>query len=102
MTAEDIRNDLKEIRIYYSMKKTFEMGERYAGQSMLTEKVKKYNAAILSAPGKMYVLYVNLYVCNNSQETLAVDWGYTANYVKDMNNQFIAYFIEKFRSEKVG
>ena len=29
---EDIRNDLKEKRIYYSMKKTFEMGERYAGQ----------------------------------------------------------------------
>lgn len=50
----------------------------------------------------MYVLYVNLYVCNNSQETLAVDWGYTANYVKDMNNQLIAYFMEKFRSEKVG
>ena len=84
------------------MQKTFEMGERYAGQSVLTEKVKKYNAAILSAPGKMYVLYVNLYVCNNSQETLAVDWGYTANYVKDMNNQLIAYFMEKFRSEKVG
>lgn len=96
MTIEEIREDLKEIRLYYGMQKTFEMGEKYAAPSVVAEKVKRYNSAIVKAPAKMYILYVNLYLCNNSQTTLSEDWGYTPNYVKDLNNLLINYFLTEF------
>jgi hypothetical protein len=91
MTLEEVREDLKEIRYYYSMKDMFDSGAKTVLPVAVLEKVERYNKAIAQAPAKMYILYLSLYVRNNSQTTLAGDWGYTPNYVKDLNNMLIEF-----------
>ncbi len=82
MTKEEIRNDLKDIRYYYSMERLFLSGESVVRADEVIDKVKRYNAVMSKAPAKLYAVYMGLYVNNNSQSALAEDWGYTERYIK--------------------
>ena len=98
MTIDEIREDLKEIRYYYSMQDMFQRGKKVVQPIALLQKVERYHKAISDAPGKLYVLYMALYVQNNSQAALAEDWGFTPDYIKQMNKQLCEYFQEYFQS----
>ena len=62
ITTETIRRDLREIRHYCSRKKVFdEAGERIGNNAVL-DTLTKYNAAIRTAPLRLYEIYAGLYI----------------------------------------
>ena len=91
LTTVQVRNDLREIRYYYSMKELFDRSSKTVKPLAIVQKVERYNTAMQNAPAKLYVLYVSLYVNNNSQTALAEEWQYTADYIKELNNKLIGY-----------
>lgn len=91
MTKEEIRNDLKDIRYYYSMERLFLSGESVVRADEVIDKVKRYNAVMGKAPAKLYAVYMGLYVNNNSQSALAEDWGYTERYIKKLCSKLYGY-----------
>ena len=47
-----------------------------------------------TAPGRLFVIYVSLYVQNNSQTALADDWGFAREYIKDLNQRLVEFLQE--------
>ena len=95
MTLNQIRDDLKEIRYYYSMKELFDLAAKTVQPIDLLNNVARYNEAMKSAPGRLFIIYVSLYVQNNSQTALADDWGFTREYIKDLNQRLVEFLLEK-------
>ena len=91
LTINQVREDLREIRYYYSMQKLFDSAANTVKPVAILNKVERYNSAIKTAPARLYILYVSLYVNNNSQTALADDWGYTREYIKEMNQKLVEY-----------
>lgn len=91
LTKVEVRNDLKEIRYYYAMKDLFDRSSQTVKPLAIVQKVEKYNTAMQNAPAKLYVLYVSLYVNNNTQSALAAEWQFSADYLKELNNKLIEY-----------
>ena len=91
LTTKQIREDLKEIRYYYSMKELIDNSVSTLRPYALLQKVEKYSRAMEKAPARLYVLYVSLYVNNNSQPALCQDWGFCKQYVRDLNLKLIDY-----------
>ena len=91
LTINQVREDLKEIRYYYSMQELFDSAANTVKPVAILNKVELYNAAIKAAPARLYILYISLYVNNNTQAALADDWGYTREYVKEINQKLVEY-----------
>ena len=90
-SLEEIREDLKDIRYYYSKQKMFDHG---VVQNDVVEKATKYNEAMKKAPVRLYDLYVSLYINNNTQAALAFDWDVSCEYIK-MQNKSSCEFLQK-------
>ena len=91
LTHEKIREDLREVRYYYSMQDLFDSAAKTIKPIAILEKVSKYNEAIKNAPARLYILYVSLYVNNSTQTALADDWGYTREYIRELNQALVEY-----------
>ena len=93
LTTVQVRNDLKEIRYYYSMKELFDRSSKTVKPLAIVHKVERYNTAMQNAPARLYILYVSLYIDNNTQAVLAEEWQLTTDYMKELNNKLI-YFLQ--------
>ena len=95
LSLENIRNDLKEIRYYYSRKEMFdESKNRVIGHSVI-EKVNRYNEAIKTAPPQLYDVYIMLYVKNYTQEGLSIELNYTPVYIQMLNKKLLLFLQSK-------
>jgi len=94
MTLKEIREDLKEIRYYYSKQKLFESAARAVVQSSVISKVARYNTAIKDAPARLFDLYMSLYVYNSSQAAVAADWNFTEDYIKQLNKKLCEFLLK--------
>ena len=90
-TDNQIREDLKDIRYYYSLQKVFEQGAKYVRPVAVLQMVDRYNNSMQNAPAQLYALYVSLYIQNNSQTALAEEWGYARPYIRDLNDKLVSY-----------
>ena len=54
MNLEEIREDLKEVRYYYTRKQAFDEAGRAVGVSKVVEKVRRYNEMVRSASPLLY------------------------------------------------
>lgn len=95
MTLTQIREDLKDIRYYYSRKDIFEEAFKCTGTNSIVDKAKIYNEAIQTASPKLYELYVSLYIKNNTQESLSEELCYTPEYVQMLNKQLLKFLQTK-------
>ena len=91
ITIDQIREDLRDIRYYYSMQELFDKASSKVKPVAVLSKVERYNAVMKNAPARMYILYVSLYVNNNSQTELADQWGFTREYIKELNQKLVEY-----------
>jgi hypothetical protein len=91
LTLANIREDLKEIRYYYSRKELFDSAFKQVASNAVLEKVRKYNAAVNIAPPRLYDLYISLYIKNFTQESLAADLGYTTEYIQTRNKKLLLF-----------
>lgn len=94
LTIQKIREDLRDIRYYYSKQKMFDHASKTVVQSSVLDKVNKYNEAVKSAPARLYDVYVSLYAQNNSQTALAYDWDCTSEYIRQLNIQLYEFLLK--------
>lgn len=91
LSLEIIREDLRNIRYYFSRKEKLNKHFEIVGENEITNTIAKYNAAICKAPPKLYELYVYLYVEGNTQESAAEEFGYSTDYLQRMNKQLLKF-----------
>jgi len=91
----NIRTDLKDIRYYYSRKKSFDEALTYTCKNEILEKIDKYNEIIKSASPKLFDLYFSLYIKNNTQESLSNELGYTPEYIQMLNKKLLKFLQSK-------
>ena len=72
ISISQIRQDLRDIRYYYSKQKMFDGLANSVGQNDVVEKAMRYNEVVRKAPIKLYDIYISLYINNNTQEALVV------------------------------
>ena len=100
METAKIREDLKDIRYYYSRKAMFEKASASVGENSILKKINDYNALIRLAPPRLYDLYVSLYLENNTQESLSDKLGYSVEYISKLNSQLINFFKTNIDKEE--
>lgn len=91
MTLNEIRDDLREIRYYYTHKAAFDNAVKLIGTNTVVEKAERYNKIIQSAPARMYDLYLGLYVNGYTQEAYAAEVGYCPQHIQELNKQLVQY-----------
>lgn len=99
METAKIREDLKDIRYYYSRKAMFEKASASVGENNIATKLEKYNEVVRSAPPRLYDLYISLYLDNNTQESLSDKLGYSVEYISKLNGQLIRFFQKNIKEE---
>ena len=96
MTINQIKEDLKNIKYYYGRKKVFDNAFSSTGENDIIATLKKYNSVVVSAPPKLYDIYVSLYVNNHTQESLSNELGYTPEYIFRRNKELVKFLNKKF------
>ena len=100
METAKIREDLKDIRYYYSRKAMFEKASASVGENSILKKIETYNRLVRLAPPRLYDLYVSLYLENNTQESLSDKLGYSVEYISKLNSQLIKFFKTNIDKEE--
>lgn len=90
-TFNIIREDLRNIRYYYSRKDQLNKSAEIIGECKIHSLVDEYNNAICQAPPKLYDLYVCIYVENNTQESAAKQFGYAREHITRLNKQLLRF-----------
>ena len=96
ITRDEIRNELRDIRFYYSRKAMFDESFKATGGNCVSELVNKYNEVMKYAPTKLYGIYVCLYVYGRTQENVANEMTYTPFYVYKLNNNLVEFLYNAF------
>ena len=99
LSLAEIREDLKDIKYYYSRKEVFEKVSDKVGKNSIIEKITKYNNVVCKASPRLYDIYVSLYLENHTQETLSDKLGYSFEYVSKLNCQLVRFFQKEFDKE---
>ena len=98
MTLNEIRQQLKTIRLYYTSKARFSAAFDTLPHSV-TELAATYAATINSAPLDLYLVYYELYVLGLTQEAAAVDLNYSTEYIRQKNKRLLLFLQNKFNGE---
>ena len=99
MTTASIRNDLKDIRYYYSRKKVFDGS--CVGENQILNKIKVYTQAICDASPRLYDIYVSLYLGNHTQESLSKHFGYCIETISRLNSGLLKFFKGYFEENNI-
>ena len=91
VATETIRHDLREIRHYCSRKKVFDEAGTRIGSNTILDTLAKYNAAVRTAPVRLYEIYAGLYIDGCTQEQYAESVGYTPEYIQSLNTKLVKY-----------
>lgn len=102
MTIEKIREELQDVRYYYSRKEMFDRAKDCVAKNAAIGLAKKYGNAVRDAPPRLYDIYVTLYVENNTQASAAEKWGYSEGYIRNLNRQLYAFFQSAFAKRQEG
>ena len=92
ITAEQVREDLKNIRYYYAHKESMESSFKITRETSVVNLAAKYNGIVREAPIKLYDLYANLYLRNITQEALSIVMNYTPQYIRLLNKELVDFF----------
>ncbi len=84
MTLNEIRQQLKTIRLYYTNKARFSDAFD-ALPHTVKELAEKYAAIVNAAPLDLYYIYFELYVKGLTQEATAEDLNYSTEYIRQKN-----------------
>lgn len=94
MTLNEIRQQLKTIRLYYMSKARFSAAFDTLPHNV-TELAAAYAAIINSAPLDLYLIYYELYVKGLTQEAAAADLNYSAEYIRQKNKKLLLFLQSK-------
>jgi hypothetical protein len=94
-TISVIREDLKDIKYYYSRKALFDKAVAVTNGNEIVNKVNTYNELMKSASPRIYDLYYSLYVINHTQESYSDELGCTPEYVQRLNKKLLKFLLLK-------
>lgn len=92
VSSEQVRADLREIRYYYSRKEQLEDASHSIGSLPIKRLLEKYNCVIREAPLRLYDLYACLYLRGQTQKAIALELGYTPQYIRKLINELFVFF----------
>lgn len=101
ITIEQIKEDLNEIKYYYSRKEFFDKASTNIGINKILEKVALYNEIICLAKPRLYDIYVSLYLQNETQSSLSDKLCYSREYIYKLNKQLVKFFHEQISKKEV-
>ena len=91
---KEVKNDLSEIRYYFSRLKVFTEYNQIVGENEVKIKINLYNDIVRKASPRLYDIYIGLYIKCFTQETLSSEMGYTREYIRLLNKRLINFFVE--------
>ena len=94
MTLEEIRKDLKTIRLYYADKAKMDAAFQVLPHKT-ADLVRSYAEVIRDAPLDLYRIYFELYVKGLTQEAAAEELNYCTEYIRQKNKRLLEYFQSK-------
>ena len=94
MTLNEIRQQLKTIRLYYTNKARFSAALD-ALPHTVKELAEKYAAIVSTAPLDLYYIYFELYVKGLTQEATAEDLNYSTEYIRQKNKRLLLFLQQK-------
>ena len=100
MTIQDIKDELQEVKYYYGHKAMFDRALSTVSKNKVLEKVARYNDLVQDAPAQLFGLYVAIYTENNTQLAVALDWGLSEGYIKNLNRKLCEYLLEKINEKE--
>lgn len=95
MLSEQVKNELREVRYYFSRKTNMDALSKDAGVSISKVLADKYVNAIKSAPARLYDLFGCLYIQNKTQEVVASELCYSEEHIRRLIRDLINYFANK-------
>ena len=101
-SVKEIRDDLKNIRYFYSRKKIFEEVSISVGENSIKDLIQTYQNAVCYAPPRLYDLYVSLYMQNITQEELSYQLGYSTEHISRLNGQLVKFLHFKLNNKEVS
>lgn len=96
MLSEQVKDELREVRYYFSRKANMDALSNVAGVSISKVLADKYVNAIRSAPARLYDLFGCLYIQNKTQEVVASELCYSEEHIRRLIRDLINYFANKF------
>lgn len=99
-TISAIRNDLKDIKYYYSRKSLFDKAIVITNGNEIVDKVSEYNNAMKNATPRLYDLYYSLYIINHTQESYSNELGCSQEYVQRLNKQLLKFLINQLNNKE--
>lgn len=96
----EVREDLRDIRYYYAHKEMFDKTVDVTGEHELIRKAERYNAAMCTAPPRLYEVYVGLYIYGNTQESLSETLCYSPEHVQRQHKKILLYLQTKISKEE--
>lgn len=94
-TIQEIRADLRDIRYYFARKESFDKLSGLNIRCEIEEKIKHYNNLMATANPNLIDLYVNLYLRENTQESVSYDMGYSQTYIYKLNRKLLEFLYGK-------
>lgn len=94
-TLNEIRDELKEVKYYYSRQKYLDEAVGFVGVNEVMKIVHKYNTIACKAPIMLYDVYVCRIVKGLTQEATAMEFGVAADYSQKLYKQLLLYFQQK-------
>lgn len=94
VSKECVRSDLRDIRYYYARKKELDNAALYVGILPVKRTAERYNCVMREAPLKLCDLYACLYLRGQTQEAVAIELGYTPQYIGKLVVELINYLSE--------
>ncbi len=99
MTTEEIRNELKTIRLYYADKAKMDAAFQVLPHKT-ADLVRSYAEVIRNVPLDLYRIYFELYVKGLTQESAAEKLNYCCEYVRMKNKKLLEYLRENISKRR--
>ena len=98
MTLNELRQQLKTIRLYYTNKVRFS-ATFDALPHTVKELADRYAAIVSTAPLDLYYIYYELYVKGLTQEATAEDLNYSTEYIRQKNKRLLLFLQQKINDQ---
>ena len=98
MTLNEIRQQLKTIRLYYMNKARFSAAFDTLPHKV-TELAEKYAKIVNGAPLDLYFIYYELYIKGLTQEAAAADLNYSTEYIRQKNKRLLLFLQQKINDQ---
>ena len=92
MKLEKVREDLQEIRYYYTHRRIFDKANEIQVRHEVVGKAERYSRIAEKAPPLLFDFYVSLYVLGRTQSSLAEARNYSPPYVTALTHNLCLSF----------